>query len=62
LNRRKSDHPGWGLARLVVIMVPLTMVLWLNSSNFDWTEFRSILQMGIVLGGIESVKLLKAKK
>jgi hypothetical protein len=43
-------------------MVPLTMVLWLNSSNFDWTEFRSILQMGIVLGGIESVKLLKAKK
>jgi hypothetical protein len=60
-RRRKSDHPAWALLRLAVIMIPITGVLWLNASKFDMTELKSLLQLGIVLGGWEGVRLLKGK-
>ena len=60
-RRRKSDHPGWAVARLAIVMVPITGVLWMNASRFDWTEQKSLLQMLIMLGGWEGVRLLKGK-
>ena len=60
-RRRKSDHPGWSILRLAVIMTPLTVVLYANASKFDWTEYKSILEMGIMLGGWEGVRLLKGR-
>ena len=58
-RRRRSDHPIWGIARLALIMAPLTVFLYSNASNFDWTEIKSILEMGLVLGGYEGVKLMR---
>lgn len=40
-------------------MAPLTVFLYSNASNFDWTEIKSILEMGLVLGGYEGVKLMR---
>lgn len=60
-RRRRSDHPGWAILRLAVIMVPVTVVLWLNASRFDSTEIKALLELGIVLGGWEGVRLLKGK-
>lgn len=60
-NRRKTDHPGWAVARLAVIMTPLTIVLYANASRFDWTEVKAILEFGILAGGFEGVRLLKGK-
>lgn len=60
-NRRKVDHPGWAVARLAVIMAPLTVVLWANASKFDWTEVKAILEFGILAGGFEGIRLLKGR-
>lgn len=60
-RRRKSDHPAWAFARLALVMVPVTGVLWLNASKFDWTEHKSIIELFLMLGGWEGVRLLKGK-
>ena len=60
-RRRKSDHPGWAVARLAVIMIPLTVVLWANASKFDKTEITALLQIAIAGGGFEAVRLLKGR-
>lgn len=60
-RRRKSDHPGWAILRLAVIMIPVTVVLWANASKFDHTELKAMLELGIILGGWEGVRLLKGK-
>lgn len=60
-RRRKTDHPGWSFARLALVMVPVTGVLWLNASKFDQTELKALLELGIMLGGWEGVRLLKGK-
>ena len=60
-RRRKSDHPGWAVLRLAVIMVPLTVVMYANASKFDMTEIRALLQFALVGGGFEAVRLLKGR-
>lgn len=60
-RRRKSDHPAWAVARLAVIMVPLSVVLYANASRFDWTEVKSLLEFGIIGAGFESVRMLRGK-
>jgi hypothetical protein len=60
-HRRKSDHPGWAVARLAVIMIPLSVVLYANASRFDWTEVKSLLEFGIIGAGFESVRMLRGK-
>jgi len=58
-RRRKVDHPIWALARLAVIMTPLTVVLYANASKFDWTEIKALMEFGILAGGFEGIRMLK---
>ncbi len=60
-RRRKSDHPAWALARLAVIMIPVSVVLWFNATKFDKTEAKAIFELLIVGGGIEGIRLLKGR-
>lgn len=60
-RRRKADHPAWAIARLAVIMAPLTVVLYANASKFDWTEIKAIMEFGILAGGFEGIRLLKGR-
>jgi hypothetical protein len=50
-----AGHPVWKLARLGVVMVSLTAILWLNATNFDRTELTSIVEMFLLLGSGEGV-------
>jgi len=43
-------------------MFTLTFVLWLNASNFDETELKTIITMFLVGGGAESVYVLTGKR
>jgi len=58
-RRRKVDHPVWALARLAVIMAPLSVVLYVNSSKFDITEIKALIEFGILAGGFEGIRMLK---
>jgi hypothetical protein len=51
-----NTHPVWDILRLAVMMGGLTILLWLNSSNFDDTELRTIFEMVLVVGGFEAMK------
>ena len=42
LDINSDNHPIWPLLRLVVILGFLTLVLYLNASEFDETELKVI--------------------
>jgi len=48
---KDPSHPLWSITRLVIYMGALTFLLWLNASNFDVTELRTIVLM-FLAGGI----------
>ena len=48
-----ESHPIWGIIRLSIIMSSLTAVLYLNASEFDATELKTIITMFVVAGGAE---------
>ena len=52
------NHPIWALARLIVMMVALTVVLKFQAQNFDKTEIQTIITMFVVAGGVEGVTTL----
>lgn len=57
------QHPVWSLLRLAVVMVALCVTLWVNASQFDATEIKSIVTMFLVAAGAEGVsQLLGGKK
>lgn len=64
MNRRKEDaegfsnpkHPVWRLANVIVVMSCLTVVLWTNAQDFDATEIRSLVEMGAIIIGLETVR------
>ena len=41
-----ADHPVWTIVQHSVYLTALILVLWINASNFDGTEIKTILQMG----------------
>ena len=53
--RRKSDHPVWGVLKIAIVCVPLSIFLFRNATNFDWTEGKSIVQLASVLGALEAI-------
>lgn len=48
-------HPLWSIIRLTVLMIALVSVLYLNASQFDDTELRTIITMFMVAGGAEGI-------
>jgi hypothetical protein len=53
MNRFPHDHPVWRILTMCVVLGFLTLILWVNASNFDRTELTSILEMAIAIGGWE---------
>ena len=59
---RDASHPIWSLARLVVLMVTLTVTLMLTASQFDGTEIRTIVVTFVAGAGVEGVgQFLRSK-
>lgn len=58
MNISNGNHPIWKIMRLVVMMVALTAILYMNASEFDQTEIKTIIFAFLAGGmgvGIESV-------
>jgi len=51
-----GKHPFWGIVRIAVIFIGLTLFLWMNSTSFDKTEVTTILELLLVVGGFEAIK------
>jgi len=49
-------HPIWSLIRLAIIMVPLSIMMFLNATNFDDTEIKTIGGMLLVACGAEGLQ------
>ena len=62
MNRRKSDHPGWSVLRTLIVCVPLTVFLWKNASKPDWTEVKTVLEVGGMLAAGEFWRQIKLRR
>ena len=51
-----GGHPFWGIVRMAVFFVGLTVFLYLNATNFDRGEITTIVELLIVAGGFEAVR------
>lgn len=51
-----GGHPFWGIVRMAVFFVGLTVFLYLNATNFDRGEVTTIVELLIVAGGFEAVR------
>ena len=51
-----GKHPFWGIVRMAVFFVGLTVFLWLNADNFDRGEVTTILELLLLAGGCEAVR------
>ena len=51
-----ESHPIWRLATIVVVLVFVTVFSWINASNFDGTELRTIIGMALAVTGWEALK------
>jgi len=47
-----ATHPVWSLIRLAILMTAAVLCLWINASNFDMTEIKSLI--GIFLAASAS--------
>jgi hypothetical protein len=51
-----GSHPFWPICRLAVIFAGLTALLYINSSLFDGTEIKTIVELAFLAGGFEMVR------
>ena len=51
-----GKHPFWGILRMAVFFVGLTVFLWLNATTFDKGEVTTILELLLLAGGFEAVR------
>ena len=43
-----KDHPIWEFARSAIWLIPICLFLYVNATNFDKTEIKSIIEILIV--------------
>ncbi len=51
-----QDHPIWRIINLAVVFLGVTMILYVNASNFDETEWTAIIGLISLMGGYEGLK------
>lgn len=44
----EKDHPMWGIVKILVTVIALSVFLWLNASHFDRGEIKTIGGAGVV--------------
>lgn len=49
-------HPIWRLIQTAMYLFAAFVFLWMNASNFDHTEWKTLIELGAVIGGAELIK------
>lgn len=57
----EANHPIWAIVRTTVILIALVVVLWINATKFDATEFKTIVAMFLAAIGAETATKLMTK-
>jgi GTP-sensing pleiotropic transcriptional regulator CodY len=51
-----ANHPIWKIITHSTYGLLITLFLWLNASNFDHTEIKTILEIIAAMVGVEMIK------
>lgn len=51
-----KDHPFWQWLDKATTLIALGFFLWMNASNFDETEIKTLLETAGVVAGFQLVK------
>lgn len=57
-----ANHPVWAILRTVVLLAALVIVLWLNATDFDATEIKTIVAMFLTAIGAETATKYFSKR
>ena len=52
----EPGHPIWNILRLAVVFIGLTVLMYLNSSSFDETEIKTVVELVGLVAGFEYVR------
>lgn len=55
-TRYPKDHPIWKIITHGMYGVLITGCLYFNANNFDSTEIKTIIEVFVVMAGVETVK------
>jgi len=47
------SHPIWSPLRLTILMIALVVTLWINATEFDATEIKTIITLFVVAASAE---------
>jgi len=50
------DHPIWRLLQTVVYLIAGGVFLWMNATSFDAGEITTLVELGLLMFGVEGVK------
>lgn len=56
MSKYPPNHPIWKLLTHGMYGSLITLFLWLNASNFDHTEVKTILEIVAAMTGVEVLK------
>ena len=56
MHRYPAEHPVWKLLSHALYLSFATLFMWINASNFDSTEWKTIGEIALAAGGIEFAK------
>lgn len=51
-----ANHPIWPFLRYTVGITGATVILYVNASDFDMTEGKSLILIAILMGGWEAAE------
>ena len=61
MSIHEAGHPIWAIIRTSVLLLSLVVLLWLNATNFDETEIRTIIAMFLAAIGTETATKILSK-
>ena len=57
-----QNHPIWRFLDLLVVLAIVSVFSYTNASNFDETEYKTLLQVLVFMGGWEAWKHYSKKR
>lgn len=57
-----GNHPAWNLGKTAVMFGGLALLLWMNSTKFDITELKVLLELLILRGAWEGFERKARRK
>lgn len=57
-----ATHPVWSILKTAVLLGGFAVILYLNASNFDHTEMKTLMEAMLLMAGVEAFHARQTSK